>query len=334
MKDKMYEFVIKIFRGKDNWEKSRIRKTIHPILLRIYIFFKSSSFYMKYCRGIFYKNTTVETLQRRPLDWRDYFGELQNLFRVRIPLLECNMGMVCTLKCKDCNQCNYLLKDKRFFDTDSVINNFDKIISVVDYIQSVSIAGGEVFKAPHLEKIIEHVANCNKVGCVVVVTNGTVIPTEDVFKALVHKKVMLSISNYPLGEEFWENRDYLYRECAKRQIHFMNNNKVDQWTDIGEPYRRNKTSLEERETYADCWLKDVLSLVDGKLFRCEKIYVLDNLGLRKLQKGDFVDVEKVNRTQLRREIKKLYKIHTLDACNYCNSPKDRVLIPSGIQVED
>lgn len=334
MINKVYTWLVKVYGSEEKWMQSKLRKIIHPLIVRFIVNYKSSTFYMKYCRGLFYEETTNRVFKRQPLRWWEKIIWIKDWFRVSIPQLECNVGLVCTLKCKNCNQCNYMLTNKKYFDVSKTVTNLDKIFEAVDYIHSVSIAGGEALNAPELEKIIRTIVASKKVGCLIVVTNGTVIPTEAVYEALKHPKIELSISNYPLTGKFKANREKLYQECKKRGVNVVNNNEIDQWTDIGEPYRRRKTKLEEQETYVNCWLKDVLTLIDGKIFRCEKIYVLDGLGQRKLGESDYIDVTQCNRKQLRKELREIYRVRTLDACNFCNSPKDRVLIPSGLQVEE
>ncbi len=327
---KIYLICLRIFGGESNWKKSKLRM----LFARIRASFLTSTFNLKYLRGLYYKGTTITVTQRHPKNFFDYLFDIRNLFRVYLPFLECNVGMVCTLRCQKCNQCNYLLHDTEFFDIDEVISNFNKIMNSIDFVESVSIAGGEALCAPGVERLITAINRCDKVGCLIFVTNGTVIPTEPVFEALKNSKTQLSISNYPLQDEFLENRNRLYIECQKRGIQHINNNEVNQWTDIGDPVRRNKSKFDEKNTYAFCWLKDVTSLIDGKLFRCEKIYVLDNLGRRKMSQLDYVDVKNASVKQLRKGIKKLYRIRTLDACNFCNNNEDRVIIPSGVQVKD
>lgn len=334
MINKLYSIIIKIYGNEEKWKKSRLRKVTHPIVVWGIANIKSSTFYMVYNRGLFYENATARICKRKPLNGIEKIIFLRDLFRITVPQLECNVGLVCTLRCQKCNQCNYMLKDKHFFDVEKMIDNLHKIFNSVDYIHSVSIAGGEALGAPQIEKIINCIVSSEKVGSLVVVTNGTIFPTEEVFEALHHPRIELSISNYPLVGEFRENRERLYLECEKRGINVNNNNEVDQWTDIGEPYNRKKTNLDEKNTYANCWLKDVLTLIDGKVFRCEKIYILDKLGVRKLKPDDYIDVNKCNGKQLRKALRRVYRIHTLDACNYCNSPEDRTIIPSGIQAED
>lgn len=326
--DFFYKVLTRIYGSEEKWLNSRLRNFERTI----YLHTKDSKLWSSRMMGI------VHEQSRRNVVGEPQMNLLQQIFffikqsRYKLPMMECSIGMTCTLKCKNCNQVNYRLNNKTYFPIDEIIRNMSRILQSIDYIYEVSIAGGEAFGHPNLYKLVRYLAAHEKVGYVVIVTNGTICPGSKLVEAMKSRKVELSVSNYPLKDT--SIREEMYRICREEGVRIRNNNEDSTWADFGPVAPRGYKKHEMIDAYTGCWLKDVLCMIDGKVYRCEKTYVLENLGLQEADSREYVDVRTGNKKQIRQQIGKLYDIKYVNACNYCSPMQNRAVIPSGIQVEE
>lgn len=325
-KDRMYQKVLAVYGSKDKWEKSILCRFKRWVELNMH----DNYFQAKVIYGLQKEKERRWVVGDKEMNLIEKFLFLVNARRIMIPLIECSIGMVCTLRCKYCNQMNYKLKEKSYFEINSVINNMKKVIDAVDFIYQVSIAGGEALGHPELEKLLEFLTASEKVGYIVIVTNGTLYPTEKVIHAMKNKKVLLSVSPYPLVET--ENRDKIFNKLPSLGVHVYHNNENATWCDFGPLENRHYSDYEKKEAYTWCWLKDVLTMIDGTIYRCEKSYVLRNLKLEEPQAEEYIEIGNMNRAQLRKRIKDIYKLKSVNACNYCDFKYERKIVPAGEQL--
>jgi molybdenum cofactor biosynthesis enzyme MoaA len=160
-----------------------------------------------------------------------------------------------------------------------------KIKSVSRFIDSmtdkkigiVSIGGGEPFLHPQLPKFIESFsAYSDRISLLEIVTNGTVIPRQELLDALRSQKVNVLLDNY--GPElsvrlnevralFDENKvEYRLRNYTKDNPH------LNGWVDISDFSTKNRNDTEIESIFAQCALMDVYKnifiLIDGMAYMC------------------------------------------------------------------
>lgn len=102
----------------------------------------------------------------------------------------------CTLRCRDCSAlipyfCNP--RDHAFYKTANALN---RVLTAADYISELSILGGEPLLYPYFADAITSYAGHEKIGAIVVYTNGTVLPNETQLAALQADNVWVHISDY------------------------------------------------------------------------------------------------------------------------------------------
>ena len=215
----------------------------------------------------------------------------------------------CSLKCKDCSNLMQYYKKPINISSQEILDNFDDLIRNVDHVYEVRLIGGEPFMNKDIYKIIEKISSQEKITKVVVYTNATIPLKKEEIKTLMNPKIVFSITDY----------GNLSRN-TKKVIDFLSANNIpfrdhppENWTDCGVIFDFKRTLPEMEKLFTDCCGKNLLTLTDGKLYRCPFAANADRLKGIPLDKGNSVSVN-----AKRNKIKKYTSdIKFIPACNYC-----------------
>ena len=217
---------------------------------------------------------------------------------------------ICNLNCANCNEFLPYYKEKRESSFDEVKNNIDLIFSKIDYICQFNIIGGETFLHKDLKRILEYLgANYgDKVGYFCIITNGTVIPTNEVLGMLSRYDIGVSISDYALSFAYESKVNELCKKFEENKIEYMRNQSIE-WYDLGFP--RN-TFFYDEDTVCQ-HMKKCNTLC--QVLYCEKIWYCAmaccayNGGIFPEGKDDYLDLKAIDGTDLQSKKK------ILDYCN-------------------
>lgn len=123
----------------------------------------------------------------------------------------------CTYRCKECIQLIPYVSNPHHYKTTEIKKNIDTSFTYVDFYREYHIVGGEPLLHPELREIVSYIGNNygDKVGVIVVVTNGTLIPGVEELRAMADWKVRVEISDYrnsktaPKGQKITELTELL-----------------------------------------------------------------------------------------------------------------------------
>lgn len=102
-----------------------------------------------------------------------------------IPYMVLSVGQLCNFKCKNCGvMAPYAKKEFMKYDVDSLINDLSLITEQIDSIQSLQIQGGEPFIYNELGELLMYVGGNLKIKSVVIATNGSVMPNDELLKII------------------------------------------------------------------------------------------------------------------------------------------------------
>lgn len=123
--------------------------------------------------------------------------------RIILDYVELYVTDKCTLRCKYCQAGKqyYRNSEKHEVDVNNIINDYNRMLEVIDWVNKVVIIGGEPFTYSKLDKLLDAIyANPlfkSKVGQVYIVTNGTIIPNDKTLnKISACENIIINISNY------------------------------------------------------------------------------------------------------------------------------------------
>jgi glycosyltransferase involved in cell wall biosynthesis len=227
----------------------------------------------------------------------------------------------CSLKCRDCSNLMQYFQQPRDINIFEVISDLHSLLLNVDEIMEARILGGDAFMHPEWEKIVQYATSQAKIKRVVVYTNGTIMPKN--IDALIHRKVVVVISNYgPLSKKI---EQLIYNFKYRKIWHKVVN--VDTWIDCANIRKNNRSAEENNKLFKNCVATNLVTMTDGKLFRCPFAASAYRLGLEEAG----LDIVTVPGGTIREYI---HSKKSMNACDYCDS---RILgknIQPAIQIKE
>ncbi|MEV8093592.1 4Fe-4S cluster-binding domain-containing protein [Kitasatospora sp. NPDC085879] len=221
----------------------------------------------------------------------------------------------CSMKCQDCsNLMQYYTKPKHS-DLDLLESAVDRIMDSIDGIYEFRVLGGEPFVNPRVHRVIDKLTGYEGVEKVVVYTNATIVPRGENLECLKNDKVVVDITNYGTHSR---KHDELIEVLDAHGI--ANLSKIPVWTDSGRIKFVERSAEELDDMFQNCCVNDVLTLLNGKLYRCPFSANGTNLGAVPETSADVVDLTGDRAgAELRADIRRLYGRSThLTACSFCN----------------
>ena len=247
--------------------------------------------------------------------------------KITIPFLDIRITDACTLKCKHCTEWNPYLLSNRVLK---------KLTESVDYIFGISLIGGEPLVNADIDKILEYCINDNKIGYILITTNGTLMPNRSTLEKLKSKKVKTILSRYDQRKKdnylelldflIENNCNYFVYDCSQRFI------------DLGMPRGIQKESAAiTYDKYIDCWLRHCAHFAEGKIYRCPRTYAGVKMKLFKEEdvQDEIIDIyEFHSKREWKTIFKQFYSLPYLNSCTACNPKSKRKSYKAAIQVDE
>ncbi|MCI9633024.1 MAG: radical SAM protein [Ruminococcus sp.] len=180
----------------------------------------------------------------------------------------------CTLRCKNCNlfishapvQCDIDLKRLK--------KNFDIFFESVDYVYEYTLLGGEPLLHKSIAEIISYLGNRygKRIGRINLISNGTVIPSNDVIDLLKKYHVTIHISDYTCSVDYKEILAKLQKKFLANDIEYyvIPNNT---WKDVIYPREGFQTDNPRRHMLL-CG-HSTHSVADGRLYWCDPAFAAE-----------------------------------------------------------
>ncbi len=271
----------------------------------------------------------------------DIYNEIKkDLYeKITIPYMDFSITTKCSLKCRDCTQWLPYIKEKNIYSIDDIYRWLNDMFSLIDYCIFLTILGGEPFLHPDFKEILERFISLKKekkIGYLRIVTNGTILISDDIIETCSNNEVFLVISDYSIV--FDKNKIKKRNKLIERlDLHGCKYffAKDAEWTDLGTLGEKNNYTKEELDkVFETCFVHDCAGFFEGKLYRCPRCFVIEKNNVDHLKKNEVIDftltktVEKINQ-----EIRAFYGLTSLSACNYCLAPQNRKRIKAASQLE-
>lgn len=221
----------------------------------------------------------------------------------------------CSLKCRDCSNLAQYYQRPKNVPLQLIDRSIDALCAVVDEIMELRVIGGDAFMNKDWPKVVARLIGESKAKRIVIYTNGTIVPKDEYAPLLSHPKVLTVVTDYgALSRNLPSLRSYFDRHQIAHRILT-----VDSWLDCATIDKHERTEEGNQRLYQECCAKNMLSLSDGKLFRCPFAANADRLAAVPDLPDDYVDILAGDEDELRHRIKSYVLRNTpLSICDYCS----------------
>jgi 4Fe-4S single cluster protein len=225
----------------------------------------------------------------------------------------------CSLKCRDCSNLMQYYTNPKNCDTSKVIESSKFLSEICDEINEIRVIGGEPFMNKEWFTIIEELKNLSNINYIIIYTNGTIVPKSESLQCLKKDNIFVNVTDYG---DISMNVHNLLGTFDKNGINYFYYT-ARGWTACGSIKKRNRTPKQEKEVFAKCCAKNLITFIEGKIYRCPFVANLGRLIEISDGKSDSVDVLEITDMASEKEILRkridhyLYKIETLQSCDYC-----------------
>ena len=227
----------------------------------------------------------------------------------------------CSLRCRDCSNLMQYYKAPQHCDSEMLLKAIDSFCTIADKVMEFRIIGGEAFLNKEWPLIVKRLIDEKRAKRVVLYTNGTLLPPRKYLSYLQNDKILIVISDYGALSKKLDRLQNLLNENSIA-YHVL---QVNEWLDCSAIAPHHRSSEQNREIFTNCCAKNMLTLSDGKLFRCPYAANAARLMAVPNYKGDYIDLlhEPLTTEKRIRETKNLVRNYIFDKdflkiCDYCN----------------
>ena len=225
----------------------------------------------------------------------------------------------CSLRCEKCAAGMQYISEPMDVDFNTVIDDFNRMIELIDWTDRLSIIGGEPFLNRNLDIILQNI-NLNplskkKIGYVQIITNGTIVPSDDICKAIADTGTLVFISNYG---RLSRSLDQLCNKLCAYGITYAVSDK-SMWSDCEQLndnciVQDTKTRLFRR--HEDC-CERCHEVFRGKFYLCGLLKTMSLIGITPYNKDNYVDIYDIKaKSNIAEYISCNNPLPT--ACSWCN----------------
>ncbi len=248
------------------------------------------------------------------------------------PLIGYILGQKCTLNCEHCCEGVPYITKPSISDAGSIIRDIDLLSENAAFIGRLEFIGGEPFLNKALPEVIDYALTKNNIGYVLIFTNGTVMPSQEIINQLTRERVVVNFSAY---KKTVSNK---LQEIIARVKNILDDNKVDltvynpdarSWFDGNFFSHRGASEVQLENYYQECFMGGCRRVFEGVLYLCPHQYTGRQLGLLKEIQGEQVFL---NSSNLRQELIDIQRLRAPSTCQYCNLPFNAQEVSPAIQI--
>lgn len=214
-------------------------------------------------------------IDKTALFYSFYHGEIFNNSGVIIRAMCSIITNLCTLRCIGCSTMTPLVipEMKKNFEVDDLINDAERLSNIADAISCFEIMGGETLLHNDLDRYIYGVRKIKNIYLISIVTNGTLIPSVKILKAMKECDVIVRISDY--GDISRKKYELVETLNEWGIVNFMRPATDIPWTDYGD---FSNDGGDGALNWKNCRDRGSYCIYDGKLYPCGRIF-------RQVEKG-------------------------------------------------
>jgi len=232
----------------------------------------------------------------------------------------------CTLKCKECAFLVPYHRNHYDFPIDNLISSLEALCRKIDGLLDLTINGGETFLYSALVVLLKKIVSISNIVNIVIVTNGTIIPSDEVLKLCADNAIRIRVSNYGMHSD---KIDAFYERCKTFNVSVSEFQHAKMWYKIGTT-KHNRTNEENRKVANNCPFncgknKRLLGIFNRGLHLCDRYDGLYSCGHVSDDSIDGIHFD-LTANFTRKDLSDFLKSKSLyNLCDYCNYPMEEIL---------
>lgn len=214
-------------------------------------------------------------------------------YRKKVCLMEVHSTITtrCTLRCKHCNMFMPYYKEQIDYVAEDILHDLKLLFRHVDYVVSYKLLGGEPLINNELANMIMQISEKygDKIGNIGIITNGTILPNEELINISKKYDVKFDFSDYTDAVDYKKKFDEAVKRVSDAGIRYEVNRSL-RWCDFGFPEKNKNYDFDEvREHMLSCGPL-FHGLNDGKYYYCHVAWSADKAKLLKNVQDDYIDL--------------------------------------------
>lgn len=229
-----------------------------------------------------------------------------------------HLGILVTTSCNlNCRNCADLIprRASHHYELKHIISDMSIVLENVDYIKEILVIGGETLLYPRLPEILDFCKSQEKIGKIIITTNGAFVPDEKLLNRFRENEVLIRVSGYP--EYVTPDRKKVLQKYRDSSLE-VEDLETMQWYDIGDFKKRYRTEKQLKNVFCTCIMKNCVTLSqEGKIFFCSRqLAAAETMFYPSPLVHEFVDVRTEN--NLREKLREFYSLPYITTCDYCD----------------
>lgn len=214
-------------------------------------------------------------------------------YRKKVCLMEVHSTITtrCTLRCKHCNMFMPYYKEQIDYVAEDILHDLELLFRHVDYVVSYKLLGGEPLINNELANMIMQISEKygDKIGNIGIITNGTILPNEELINISKKYDVKFDFSDYTDAVDYKKKFDEVVKRVSDAGIRYEVDRSL-RWCDFGFPEKNKNYDFDEvREHMLSCGPL-FHGLNDGKYYYCHVAWSADKAKLLKNVQDDYIDL--------------------------------------------
>ncbi len=246
-----------------------------------------------------------------------------------IPYVEITVSVQCTLKCVDCSNLMPYYTKPTEMDLEACKQWVSHFLEAVDHVLMFRVMGGEPLMQKNLIPFLEFLRTQLKIEHIQIVTNGTLLLSAEQILFLANNKLFsLAISHYP--KSVASKYQALINQCIQYNIQGITSDEEMEWLDYGDLRKRERSVEDNEKVYRDC-MQNCRHIWQGELHVCPRSAHGMALNMIPRDSKYYVDLMENDIHTKRKQIRELYDVTLINACDYCNASEKRKKLLAAIQ---
>ena len=214
-------------------------------------------------------------------------------YKKKVCLMEVHSTITsrCTLKCKHCNMFMTYYREHVDYTAKDILEDLELLFRHVDYIVAYEILGGEPLINGELADMIRQIGDRygNRIGNIGIITNGTLLPDEQLIEISKKYNVKYDFSDYTDVVDYKKRFDSAVKIVSDAGLRYSVNRSL-RWCDFGFPVNNRMYDFDKvREHMLSCG-PIFHGLNDGKYYYCHVSWSADKAKLLKNVSDDYIDL--------------------------------------------